>query len=244
MKTTANFIYRAIIAFSMLAAVCAAFWSNPAWGASVFSGIDEGAGPGGAKPNSDAARAAWAIAASGPITIIDFEAETAGTAAPFSSGGVSFSTSGSFEMVEVDTDNGMQLGFNTTAGGQHHLAVWPSFDSGTTQVIADFASPVNAFGAYFISLESDVSGTVHVLFNDGSAQDFTLPETLTSGVQFWGVADLDADIAQVIFEEQGVAGTRDIYGIDDFQYAVPEPSTLVLVGFGLLGVACWRRNGM
>lgn len=214
-----------------------------------YAGIDPGVAAGGAKPNSDLAAAQFAAAA-GLTPSINFENVPVGT---LGSGvaGVTISASGDFESVEVTADDSTILGYNTTSGGENHLRTIPSgsWDTGDSLTVSFiFDSPIQAFGAYFTGIESDIAGSVRIVFSDGSVNSLALLESVGGGVQFFGFTDFDKSIAQVDLIETnlGANGTRDIWGVDDVHYlaatTVPEPSTMLLMGAGLLAARARRRR--
>jgi hypothetical protein len=217
----------------------------------TFSGLDNGAVPGGPRPSSDAAHTAFLGGLSSPPTIT-FEGLPTGlfvnlVVAP----GVTAS------LINNGTDGGgiqntnqhtpTPLGFNTTVGGTEWLQVWPAFNDPAGETVTfTFASPINAFGAYLTDTQSTFPGPITLTFNDGVAQTLSVTKNDdTGGVLFFGFHDTTA-FTSLSYHTGATGDTRDVWGIDDVTYAaaaVPEPGTigLLLCGVSLMvGVA--RRS--
>lgn len=200
--------------------------------------------------NSLAARTAFDAAAN-PTAVITFEAmslgyfgSTATTVAPGVTAAYGNTTYIDPTLSGVLNTTSAVLGFNTTSGGSKFLGFSPIFDpAGNPFLTFTYSSPINAWGAYFTGLEPNISGLVHVTFNDGTSQDIIIPDgSIGGGVEFWGFVSSGTPISTITLMETNVSGSRDIWGIDDIVYArVPEPITLLLLGIGLIGVAGARR---
>ena len=205
-----------------------------------FSGIDKGVGPGDARPNADLVKQAFVTEAGPNLVTVQFEDLPIG---PFTAHvvgpGITATLVNSDPQIGGIVANGWSgppqtTGFNTTSGGQKFLAFVPNFQAATSSLTFTFSDPIQAFGAYITALESNVDGVVHVIFNDGVAQDFPLPETDIGGAQFFGFTDAGKLISQLVFQEVQVGAIRDIWGIDDIlvAHSVPEPSTCALLAIG------------
>jgi hypothetical protein len=102
----------------------------------------------------------------------------------------------------------------------------------------DFASPVFAFSLVFSS--AGTAETVE-LYGVGNALIDSVLAPNASG--FFGVLSNIAIDTAIIRNGLFSPGNRDRYFIDDLRAnAVPEPSTWLLVGTGLIAVATWRRR--
>jgi hypothetical protein len=109
-----------------------------------------------------------------------------------------------------------------------------------------FASPIQAFGAYFSGVQNFTTDTVN--FSDGTSQVLDIPEAGTSSstgaLDFVGFTDAGKSISSVTISA-GTSGFDDI-GVDDVRFgpvsAVPEPLTLSIFGAGVVGAAVLRRR--
>jgi len=205
----------------------------------TYTGFDPGVAAGGARPNSDAARAAF-VGAITPTGTITFEGLALGNFGALGvAPGVTATLAGQdVGVAGIRNSPDTVLGYNTTAGGSQFLRMSPLFNDGPTSVTFSFATPISAFGAYLTGTEVNFPGAISVLFNDGSNQILNVTKNANGGVQFFGFTDDALLISSVQFLEGPAAGTRDIWGIDDVTFAaVPEPSTyvagaLLLLPFG------------
>jgi hypothetical protein len=248
-RTTMRFS-RGIV--GVLAAAMAIAVTSLASGATVYySGADPGVGFGGARPNSDAAAAAFAAATPGSSTIT-FEGATLGFFSTRTvASGVSMTTNNlDSTYTGISNDNASAdnyLGFDTTVGGSQFFRFSNVFNTAGS-VDFNFATPIDSFGAYLTGLESSVGGSVRVQYTDGTSQDIALTKAASSGtsVQFWGFVDAGASINKITFYEDSTnaSGTRDIFGIDDVHYrtaAVPLPAA-VWGGMALLSTLAGARS--
>lgn len=223
----------------------------------TFEGRDGGVGPGGARPNSDAAASSFDTAAGllGTVNLIDLESAPLGNFAALAiSPGVTATLSG------TDSDGGIRttptyfggttpaiLGYNTTAGGEQFLGVVPIFNIGTATLGFLFDDAIQAFGMYITGLGT-ANGNLFAIFDDGTSQQISIVGGSDGGVQFFGFTDAGKNIIAIDFELQNVSGTRDIFAVDDIRFVnarvVPEPTTLTLWSLGavaLFGLG-WRRR--
>ena len=203
----------------------------------IFSGNDSGANSTDPRPNSNAAAAAFDLAATGlgPVNLITFESAPLGT---FSSlvvaTGVTLTGSdfGSADQTirntSVSTPDAL-WGYNTTPGGSQ----FASFNGGT--MTFTFATPVRSFGAYFGGVQ-DFGVTSTIKFNDGTSQTMNFVQIGSAGgVQFLGFTDAGKSISSITIDH-----TNDVVSMDDVRYgAVPEPASIAAIG---LGVTCLLRR--
>ena len=134
----------------------------------------------------------------------------------------------------------VNLGYNTTPGGSQFLEFAPMTTGGISTLTFNFAQAIQAFGLNLTGVGSAPTD-LHLVFNDGAAQDLRIVGSSLGGVQFLGFVDPGASITSISIQERNIpAGTRDLFGVDDVRYvytaAVPEPSAWVLLGIGAVGL--------
>jgi hypothetical protein len=227
-----------------------------------FDGRDEGAVPGGARPNAEAARTAFLTAVGGSPFTLTFEGLPIGyaptlnfTTFTFDQVGTDSTIFGGADTgVTNDTQNPTVLGYNTTPGGDTFLRFTAIFDIGTAGGKLTFNSPIEYFGAFFTGLGT-AAGTLNAKFNNGTAQVLPITGGPNGGVQFFGFSTVGSPITSLDLVLDGViGGSRDIYAIDDVITAlqptfqptavIPVPGAALIFGSGLLLMAAvMRRKG-
>lgn len=225
----------------------------------TFEARDAGAGPGDARPLSDAARDAFLAAIAGSDSfLLDFESipvqyadDIDLTTMTLSQIGTSSDSNGGVTEGATSPPSGI-LGYNTTTGGKRFLRIVPIFDIGTAGARLTFDSPVEFFGAFFTGLGT-AAGDLTVEFDNGKAFAIPVKGGAEGGVNFLGFTTFGEPITSVDMVLRGVTGgTRDIYAIDDIitglepTYVppgdVPEPATFALAGAALAAIAITRRK--
>jgi PEP-CTERM motif len=111
-----------------------------------------------------------------------------------------------------------------------------------------FGSPVSAFGFWGVDF-GDFGGDLQMVFSNGLSKTITVSTNgdPNGSVLFWGITETGASFQQIVFNNT-MEGT-DYFAFDDMTIGsqqqvkqTPEPATLMLLGFGLAGLATLRKK--
>lgn len=220
----------------------------------TFSGIDAGAAPGQAIPNSNNAESAFQVAATkiAPLTSASFAGSTLGSPAGASAlaiaPGVTVSPAGTSPGLDWTDQNGVKhtyiygvtdaahspytatTGYSVTSGGKY-LEFVPQLPaqnkSWSASIDFHFQSGISAFGVYLTGY-GDVGNPLTVSFNDGKNESIAIQGSSSGGAEYFGFVDPGASVHDITFTETGSTNaSEDVFGLDGVSYAIkPQAQTV------------------
>lgn len=172
------------------------------------------------------------------------------------SGNVSSVSAGPFASIQGMDGNYALMGFLTTSTDS---ILWQEFDvTGLDELTISFNWAFD-----FVDLSKNYNDAFLSLYTqDGFANVITLQEIITNGtllnpasglmsgfysetIDISGLSGYDGALRFALFEGLGLT-TSSVAGIDNVSVEsaapVPEPATLLMLGSGLIGLACLRRK--
>ena len=175
-------------------------------------------------------RSAWESAVSGAIVIEDFDSVTPS----FLTEGINDADLIKIEMVNLSEvnqwnsiDNGS--GYSNVNGTPYYQGACRYTDPDTI-IVLHLPFLTKAFGGDFESTySSDLDGlTLQV---NGSRYEFSDLMSSSGGTGFLGfISTTDTFLSVTLFDYDEILG--ESFGLDNVSFAVPEPTTMVLLGLG------------
>ncbi len=229
----------------------------------IFSGVDEGAVPGGSTTNSSIAQAAFLVAAAakGPVFTNYLDDEPLGNLQSYHiTGGLqvdlsvgSYDPQNTVQGIRNENANGNPSNPFSTTEGPNDQGKWlgiPIYDT-----VFTFDVPTYSFGLYTTGLDVSAGSAFFLLFDNASPlveeNRYYMPVNANGGIMYWG-AVFDAPVAKVQFTRTRNQ-SLDVFGLDGISFNVaPSPPgpgvpelgswALLIAGFGLTGAAMRRRR--
>jgi len=191
--------------------------------------------------NSNAARADFFSYLVG-VGTEDFESFLDGQSAPLT---VDFGAAGE---ATLNGGGAIQSGYSTGRWPVSGSKYWEA-STGTGMFSISFEESIAAFGFYGTDI-GDFSGQITLTTVGGTSTVYNIPHTIgapNASILYWGVINDEDLFSSISFSNTG--SSSDWFGFDDFSIGTieqvvptPEPATMLLLGFGLLGLVGLRRR--
>ncbi|OYU15378.1 MAG: hypothetical protein CFE37_06425 [Alphaproteobacteria bacterium PA4] len=258
-----NRLYRAIVAGLMLGMAGSAGAATQ-----IFTGVDEGAVPGGNTTNASLAQAAFLAAAAlkGPVFTNYLDNEAIGDRASYHiAGGLQVDIFGWTPQAPFPgiPERGIQntsfnanpsMPFSTTEGPADQ-GKWMQIPIQANRLTFDV--PTYSFGFFVTGLDKYQSSVFNLYFDEAQfayLNPYTMPINVSGGIMYYGIV-FDTPVHNVQFQRGINNAGYDYFGLDGISFnvappppppgpGVPEPASwaLLIAGFGLTGAALRRRR--
>ena len=231
----------------------------------IFSGVDNGAVPGGSTTNSSIAQAAFLAAAAlkGPVFTNYLDDEPLGNLQSYHiAGGLqvdlsagAYNPQNTTQGIRNDSANGDPSNPFSTTEGPNDQGKWLGIPLYLTTF--SFDVPTYSFGFYTTGLNIDAGAYYSLIFDDAPATPqniYYMPVNANGGISYWGVV-FDAPIHKVEFNRSRNQSV-DIFGLDGISFnvapplppvgGVPEPASwaMLIAGFGMISATLRRRRSV
>ena len=235
----------------------------------IFSGVDNGAVPGGSTPNSSAAQAAFLAAAAlkGPVFTNYLDDEPIGDLPSYHiAGGMQVEIFGwspqahfpgipEWGIQNTSFNGNPSLPFSTTEGPGDQ-GKWMGIPIQASRFTFDV--PTYSFGFYVTGLDEYQSNSFNLYVDEAqfaSLNPYPMPINVGGGIMYYGIV-FDTPVHNVQVKRGIINAGIDYFGIDGISFnvappvppvgGVPEPANwaMLIAGFGLTGAAMRRRRAV